>query len=969
MNYVKALNFLGVVAKEIPCIVGNGAPTNSTVGAVGCFYMNKENGDVYKCIAAQNSTYTWDLLVNNSEGGGIAQETDPTVPGWAKQPSKPKYTADEVGALPNTTKIPAKTSDITNDSGFITKSVSDLVNYYTKDQTLSKDEINAKISAIPKFSISVVSSLPTSNISGTTIYLVGGGSESDLYTEYIYTGGKWEILGSQRVDLTGYATEAWVNTQLSSYLKSSELDAAISAALEAAKESGEFDGEDGADGERGTGILSTTTGVASYTTTVNGVKPTYRILLSTLKTQASVDKVLVGDTVRYSTFLYPIITLDSEYAYMGARISLQGSAGASSEWYTGTGITGTSTTATIFSGSGVSAATVGDMYLNTSTYNTYRCTTAGAASAAKWVYVCNIKGAAGKDGTNGTDGKDYSFDPTVYGLPVLELTGDISPIKVSKDNKVTLTYVYGERSGTCTLKGQGATSYKNAQALVNAGKAGKFNYTINFDNAFEAADGWGAQKKYCLKANFIDHSHSRNVVSAKIWGRIVKSRTTANANLSGLVNGGAVDGFPIVIMLNGEFHGLYTFNIPKDGWMFGLVEDATKQQAVLGANDHELATQFKGLLAGDESDFELEFVSDEDNAGWVTTSLNRLIQSCIDSWGGDLDTTVAKYLDWDSAIDYYIWVVVCKGMDMVDKNYILTTFDGTKWCFTAYDMDSTYGLEWDGSALTRPVSNASFEECAETHRVFELIKRFKTNALKARYAELREDTLSESRMCQLFENFAWAIPSPVALEDVKLYPTIPGSFVNGIDQIGRWIQMRLKKCDEWINALPAQETPVAPEEPEEMINQVPISTDTDGSIFNGVGYKDNTRLSSSGGVSGTAQNGSVTTGFIPFTPGSTIRIKGAEFLGAYDKYGGHWYMIFYDANKGLKVATDGTEISNNTGSCWRSNYEETTGITTIEVLKGIDSSYGRNVDASSYFRMNAYGKGSDLIITVNQEIT
>lgn len=33
-----------------------------------------------------------------SGGGGITQETDPTVPAWAKQPEKPKYTAEEVGA-------------------------------------------------------------------------------------------------------------------------------------------------------------------------------------------------------------------------------------------------------------------------------------------------------------------------------------------------------------------------------------------------------------------------------------------------------------------------------------------------------------------------------------------------------------------------------------------------------------------------------------------------------------------------------------------------------------------------------------------------------------------------------------------------------------------------------------------------------------------------------------------------------
>ena len=91
-------------------------------------------------------------------------------------------------------------------------------------------------------------------------------------------------------------------------------------------------------------------------------------------------------------------------------VAKQGSTGATGaaggKWYSGTGITGTSTTATTFSGSGVSSAVVGDMYLNTSTYNTYRCTTAGAASAAKWVYVNNIKGATGAKGDTGAAGAD-----------------------------------------------------------------------------------------------------------------------------------------------------------------------------------------------------------------------------------------------------------------------------------------------------------------------------------------------------------------------------------------------------------------------------------------------------------------------------------------------------------------------------------------------------------------------------------
>lgn len=65
----------------------------------------------------------------------------------------------------------------------------------------------------------------------------------------------------------------------------------------------------------------------------------------------------------------------------------------------GTAITGTSTTATAFSGSGLSSSLVNDMYINTSTFYLYRCTVAGNAANAKWVYVGSIKGAKGDNAT------------------------------------------------------------------------------------------------------------------------------------------------------------------------------------------------------------------------------------------------------------------------------------------------------------------------------------------------------------------------------------------------------------------------------------------------------------------------------------------------------------------------------------------------------------------------------------------
>ena len=68
-----------------------------------------------------DGTTQWVNKPTTTGTGGIAEETDPTVPEWAKQSTKPTYTAHEVGALPDTTKIPSKTSDLQNDSGFLTQ--------------------------------------------------------------------------------------------------------------------------------------------------------------------------------------------------------------------------------------------------------------------------------------------------------------------------------------------------------------------------------------------------------------------------------------------------------------------------------------------------------------------------------------------------------------------------------------------------------------------------------------------------------------------------------------------------------------------------------------------------------------------------------------------------------------------------------------------------------------------------------
>ena len=382
-------------------------------------------------------------------------------------------------------------------------------------------------------------------------------------------------------------------------------------------------------------------------------------------------------------------------------------------------------------------------------------------------------------------GGNVTFDYSAYGLPELALTGDVSAM--TKENAVTLDYVYGDKSGTCTCKWQGSSSLSYP----------KKNYTIKFDNAFEAVEGWGEQKKYCFKANYIDHTHARNIVSAKLWGAVVRSRSPKNATLEAFPNCGAIDGFPCVVTINGEYQGLYTFNIPKDGWMFGM--GSGTNEAILCAGNSSAATCFKGEAVVN-TDFDLEYVTNEDNADWVTTSLNRLINACINSDGTDLDTTIAQYLDWESAIDYCIFTTLLGGTDMTAKNYLLVTYDGTKWFFSAYDMDSTYGLYWNGKSFIN-ADSYGFAWYAARHKVVELIKNYKKDALKARYAQLRKGALSEANVLNTFSNFVCKIPERIYLSDTEVWPLIPSSAASNLAQIVNWYQTRAKIIDAQMEAL------------------------------------------------------------------------------------------------------------------------------------------------------------------------
>jgi len=129
-----------------------------------------------------------------------------------------------------------------------------------------------------------------------------------------------------------------------------------------------------------------------------------------------------------------------------------------SQWYTGTAVTGTSTTPAVFSGTGIAAALVGDIYLNTSTGNIYHCTTAGAAAAAKWAYVGCIRGLQGPQGPKGATGATGATGPQGK----VGATGPQGP-KGDKGDPTTVDAVLSESSANPIQNKAVATKFKDVQ--------------------------------------------------------------------------------------------------------------------------------------------------------------------------------------------------------------------------------------------------------------------------------------------------------------------------------------------------------------------------------------------------------------------------------------------------------------------------------------------------------------------------
>ena len=389
------------------------------------------------------------------------------------------------------------------------------------------------------------------------------------------------------------------------------------------------------------------------------------------------------------------------------------------------------------------------------------------------------------------------------GMPVIDVGGTLPSVK-DDVNIVDFTYASEELNFACAaeIKVQGASS---------AGKPKKnFNIKLyNLDGSkknIELFDGWGEENKYCMKANYIDYSQSRNVVSGKIFGEIVKSR---NDELVATPNGGAIDGYPILVYNDGVYQGIYTMNIPKDKWMFHMNDSDEKNQAIFMTETWNNAVSFREIST---NGFVLEYASNEDSlvddsTQWAYDSMLDLIEFVYYNDGEAFKNGIHQYADVDKCIDSMIYTFFICADDNTSKNILWVTLDGKVWFSSMYDMDGTWGMRWNGNIEfdenTHPISAlvdgkglAPERNHSNLNLLWERIYVNYYDRVCERYWELRQEILTEENISAHFEAFFDAIPDAIREAEKQKWTGVPTQNIDHLEQILTFAKKRIEAMDK-----------------------------------------------------------------------------------------------------------------------------------------------------------------------------
>ena len=311
---------------------------------------------------------------------------------------------------------------------------------------------------------------------------------------------------------------------------------------------------------------------------------------------------------------------------------------------------------------------------------------------------------------------------------------------------------------------------------------------------------WVMQKSYHLKAYVTNFYRGEPVVAYELADRIVKSRgidvdrpwkkallgdytftdnSDSSASIDDIslqIDGGArcfPDGFPVIVYQQGEFYGIFSWQIKKDAANYHLEEDNPQHIHLDGKMD---ANFFNGiidwtsfeirvpedLVCMDGSDYDGDHpqeIIDETAEGIYDSSNKNHVRSArvkqyiieLSTRCSEINSAVSNderknlidtYFDKENIIDYIIHAQLTGNYDGFEKNWQWITYDGTRWFVNYYDLDGVFGCNFTG-VFSEPASRTHTYDfklgaVIDMYAMTKYVNSLYSQEIISRYAEIRK---------------------------------------------------------------------------------------------------------------------------------------------------------------------------------------------------------------------------------------
>ena len=241
--------------------------------------------------------------------------------------------------------------------------------------------------------------------------------------------------------------------------------------------------------------------------------------------------------------------------------------------------------------------------------------------------------------------------------------------------------------------------------------------------------------------------------------------------------------------VNGEFYGIGDLMIGKKRGNYNIPKNSPKKILI------DTGTWFDVRTFPDPSAYDIKAPSaptaetDQALADWVAFCALP---------DAEFNVAIETKMDKTNIIDFILLVQFICATDLISgsniKNAQMLTYDGVKWFFMPYDLDTTYGLSWDGKEI-RPTTGIDLFSGEFWRRV---TSKYSTD-INNRYRELRQLNIFTVASIYNISNSLIRQYTKDMFEAESAKWEIPSLNISTQGQIYSWVSERLAFMDSKYN--------------------------------------------------------------------------------------------------------------------------------------------------------------------------